>query len=204
MTAPPLRLAGDRLACSRGGRSVFEAVSFDVGAGEALVVTGPNGAGKSSLLRLVAGLLPKDAGSLGLMGGDPEKSIGEQVHYAGHADAIKPALTVIETLDFWAALLGDRWLSPEAALALLAIDHLADLPAGYLSAGQRRRLALSRLFVSRRAVWLLDEPTSALDGAAQSTFAELMQRHLAEGGLLVAATHADLCIGMTKRLEMAG
>ena len=161
-----MRLAGSDVTCVRGGREVFAALNFAVEGGEALAVTGRNGAGKSSLLRLIAGLLAAARGSICLEGGDSERSLAEHCHFLGHRDAIKPSLTVMENLQFWRDFLGGE--SGEAADASLdgaGIGHLADLPAAYLSAGQRRRLGLARLVTVRRPVWLLDEPTSALDTA---------------------------------------
>lgn len=198
-----MRLLAENLVCERGGRGVFSGVSFALDAGRLLAVTGRNGAGKSSLLRVVAGLVPKAGGSLALEGADPERGLGEHCHYAGHADALKASLTAGENLAFWAAFYGDPWLDPDEALERLAIAHLADLPAAYLSAGQRRRLTLARLFVSRRPLWLLDEPTSALDTATQALLAAHMREHLAAGGLILAATHADLGLP-AQRLEIGG
>ena len=198
-----MRLLAHEIACVRGGRSIFERVSFTVSAGESLAVVGRNGAGKSSLLRLVAGLVPKAAGELVLEGGDIEGTLGEQLHYCGHADALKPALTALENLDFWRRYLGAPSLDPLDALATLAIDHLSDLPASYLSAGQRRRLALARLLVSRRPIWILDEPTAALDQSSQEILAGLMTAHLGSGGLIIAATHGDLGFAPARTLEMA-
>lgn len=199
-----MRLDGLDLACIRGGRTVFEGVSFGLDAGEALAVTGRNGAGKSTLLRLIAGLLPRAAGSLTLQGADPDTPIGEAVHYIGHAEALKPALTVLENLAFWQRFYRGRALDPVDALARFRIDHLADLPAAYLSAGQKRRLGLARLLVAHRPLWLLDEPTSALDAATQRLFATELEAHLAAGGLVVAATHGDLGIAPARTLEIAG
>ena len=189
-------LHADALSCQRGGRTVFQGLSFQATAGEALQVVGRNGAGKSSLLRMVAGLVPVAAGRLRLEGGDPEASVGEQAHYCGHQDAFKPALTVRENLAFWIAFLGGPATPDQlfAALGRLGLDHLADLPAGYLSAGQRRRLALARLVGIVRPLWLLDEPTAALDQASQAMLAEIMAAHLAGGGLILAATHGPLGI----------
>jgi len=198
----PLRLAGTGLACERGGRIVFSDLSFSVAGGQALAVVGRNGAGKSSFLRLVAGLVPRTAGTLALEGGSPETPLGEQVHYAGHADALKAALTVGENLAFWRDLYGSPWHEADEALDMLGIGHLYDLPAAYLSAGQKRRLTLARLFVSRRPVWLLDEPTSALDAATQALLAGHLRTHLAEGGMILAATHGDLGLAPDKILEI--
>ena len=186
-----ITLSAEALCCQRGGRSVFEQLGFAVAAGNALVVTGRNGAGKSSLLRMIAGLLRIAGGKLSLSGGDPERGIGEQAHYLGHNDALKPALSVSENLSFWTAYLGGDG-APSAALAAVGIESLADLPAAYLSAGQRRRLSIARLVSIKRPLWLLDEPTSALDTAAQAMLLGLMRDHLAQGGMIVAATHMPL------------
>jgi heme exporter protein A len=198
------RLVGERLTCERGGREVFCDVSFTLDAGRALALVGPNGAGKSSLLRLTAGLVRPAAGRLTLEGGDPELTVAEQAHYLGHLDALKPALTVAENLDFWIRALGGApGISRNAALDQVALGRLAELPAQYLSAGQRRRLALARLLVVHRPLWLLDEPTTALDVASQARLFELIAAHLANGGLVMAATHQQLAV-TTDELRLTG
>jgi heme exporter protein A len=190
-----MRLAGSDLRCVRGGREVFAALDFAVEAGEALAVTGRNGAGKSSLLRLIAGLLSAAGGTIRLDGGDAERTLAEQCHFLGHRDGLKPSLSVRENLEFWRDFFGgESGLATEASLEALSIGHLSELPASYLSAGQRRRLALARLVATKRPVWLLDEPTSALDTQAQTLLAGLMAEHLRGGGLIVAATHDALGI----------
>jgi heme exporter protein A len=196
-----MQLNAENLACERGGRLVFRNVSFRLAGGEALLVTGRNGAGKSSLLRMIAGLVRIAAGKLALAGGDTEATIGEQAHYLGHFDALKPALTVAENLRFWAAFLGDG-ADIEPALTAVDLLPLADLPAAYLSAGQRRRLSIARLAAVKRPLWLLDEPTSALDAASQGRLAELMRGHLAGGGLIVAATHGTIGLERARELKM--
>ncbi len=189
-----MRLSAENIAIDRGGRSILAGLSFEARAGEGLVLTGPNGAGKSSLLRAIAGFLPLAAGAFALEGGASEAGIGEQAHYLGHADALKGALTAGENLAFWAGALGGDssdgvW---RGALERLGLGHVADFPVGALSAGQKRRVALARLLVALRPLWLLDEPTTALDAAAQGLFGGIMREHLGAGGLIVAATHAPL------------
>jgi heme exporter protein A len=197
-----MRLVASDLGCVRGGRQVFRDLSFAVGAAEALLVTGPNAVGKSSLLRLVAGLVRPQEGQLELAGGDGELTIGEQAHYLGHQDALKPSLSVAENLAFWADFLGGGRAKGAAALAAVGLGALTHLPAVYLSAGQRRRLSLARLIVVERPIWLLDEPTSALDVAGQAMLAELMRAHLVRGGLILAATHGPIGLDRTVELRL--
>ena len=196
-----MELQAEGLACSRGGREVFRNVSFRVPAGEALIVTGRNGAGKSSLLRMIAGLVRIAAGRLSLDGGTADTPIGEQAHYLGHQDAMKPSLTVAENLHFWMRFLGSRNdITP--ALELLDLAPLADLPAGYLSAGQRRRLSVARIVSVSRPVWLLDEPTSTLDAPSQGRLSDVMRGHLAGGGIIVAAAHGPIGLERARELKL--
>ncbi len=189
-----MRLSGNGLVCVRGGREVFAGLDFGAAAGEALAVMGRNGSGKTSLLRLVAGLLIPAGGIITLDGGNAELTLPEQCHYLGHRDALKPALSVAENLAFWADFLGGERFDATESLAAVGLDHATDLPAAFLSAGQRRRLSLARLIAIRRPVWLLDEPTTALDVAGQDMFGGLMRDHLGRGGMIMAATHAPLGI----------
>lgn len=189
-----MRLTGHDLRCVRAGREVFADLDFEASAGEAVAVVGANGAGKTSLLRLIAGLIMPAGGKIALDGGDAELTVAEQAHYLGHRDALKPALTVMENLGFWAEFLGGVATEPAAGLEAVGLGHAAQLPAGFLSAGQRRRLSIARLLTIRRPIWLLDEPTSALDMGSQKVFAGLMTAHLADGGLIMAATHGPLGI----------
>jgi heme exporter protein A len=199
-----MRLVASTLSCVRGGREVFSGLDFAAAAGDLVAITGPNGAGKSSLLRMVAGLVPAASGRLDLEGGAPELPLPEQAHYLGHLDALKPSLSVAENLQFWAAYLGGGGVPVAGALEALGLLALADLPAAYLSAGQRRRLSLARLLVAERPIWLLDEPTSALDSAAQGRLAELMRAHLDRHGIILAATHGPLGIEGARELRLGG
>jgi len=197
-----MQLIVDGLGCTRGGRPVLEHISFTLKAGEALVVSGPNGIGKSSLLRTLAGLVRAHSGSMHLEDGDEELSVGQQSHYFGHSDAIKPALTLKENLDFWRAWYGNPARSPFEALREVDLEDLIDMPAAYLSAGQRRRLSLARLLTCQRPLWLLDEPTSALDKASEKKLEILMAEHLHDGGLIIAATHAPLGLISPQELQL--
>lgn len=195
-------LVGDNLSCRRGFRLLFEGLAVSAHAGRALVVVGPNGAGKSSLLRILAGLLAPTAGTVRLDGGG--ESVAEHLHYLGHDDAVKGALTVAANLAFWRTVLGGGGLAVEEALEEVGLGGLGRLRAQVLSAGQKRRLAIARLLVAKRPIWVLDEPTTALDVKAQARFAAFGRAHLADGGLLIAATHAPLDLGETDELRLGG
>lgn len=171
---------------------IFEGLSFVLRPGEAIALTGRNGAGKSSLIAMLCGRLRPDGGRIRLGGSDDEAELAEISHLVGHRDGLKTALTARENLAFARDVLGDAAATPDEALAVVGLGHAAELPAGYLSAGQRRRVALARLLVSRRPYWLLDEPLSALDVASQAMVAGLMRDHLADGGAILAATHGPL------------
>lgn len=186
-----MRLTASNLAVRRSGRRIFSGLSFALGPGEALMVTGRNGAGKSTLLSVLAGRLKPEAGAVAVADVG-EATLPECLHVVGHRDGLKSPLTAQENLAFARDLLGAPTADPRAALEELGLGHALTLPVAYLSAGQRRRVALARLLVCRRPLWLLDEPTAALDTASQAVLAGLMARHRAGGGLIVAATHQAL------------
>ncbi|PVE24440.1 heme ABC transporter ATP-binding protein CcmA [Microvirga sp. KLBC 81] len=196
-----MRLSVNNLACDRGGRRIFEGVSFTLQPGEALVITGRNGAGKSSLLELLAGRLHPAAGKI-IWEEAGERGLPECLHYVGHRDALKSALTAQENLDFARDFLGTPALSAAEALEAVGLAHAARLPVGYLSAGQRHRVALARLLVAHRPLWLLDEPTSALDTASQETLRQLLENHRAQGGMIAATTHSPLFLSEPKEIRI--
>jgi heme exporter protein A len=196
-------LAAKDLSCQRGGRRVFQDLSFSLAPGEALLVTGPNGAGKTSLLRQIAGLLPLAGGELRLKDAGPDAALAELCHYVGHANAVKASLTIKENLAFWAAFLdGDSHL--KRALNAFGLATLADAPAGLLSAGQKRRLALSRLFAAPRPIWLLDEPQASLDAASIELLDAAIAGHLAQGGIAVVASHVPSKTKFAHALKLGG
>jgi heme exporter protein A len=206
MAEPDQFIATD-LACIRGERRVFSRVRFNIASGDALALVGPNGAGKSSLLRLLAGLLPASGGTLtwnGAQVAEEPDAHRARLHYLGHLDAVKPALTPLETLAFNARLRGETpdTASLKAALDALGIANLADLPGRFLSQGQRRRAALARLRATRAPLWLLDEPTLGLDADAAARLADLIDTHRSQGGIVVMATHGGLDLGPHTTLEL--
>ena len=196
-------LEGSGLACHRGGRDVFRDLGFSLDEGQALLVTGPNGSGKSSLLRLLAGLLRPSAGNLLFAGraiDEDAAAYRRRLCYVGHADALKPVLTVEENLAFWVR--GPKAGGATTALEALALSSLRDLPARLLSQGQRRRLALSRLLVADAKLWLLDEPTVGLDAAARRALARVVAEHRAAGGLVVLSAHEAVDLPDAKTLAL--
>jgi heme exporter protein A len=197
-----MRITAENLSCERGGRTVFSNQNFSLGSGEFLQLAGPNGSGKSSLLRLLANLSEPSLGKITLEGGSPELTLGQQAHYIAHSDASKSALTVTENLIFWRDFLGGGDL--QHALESVNLSSLADYPVALLSAGQKRRLALARLALVPRAIWLLDEPSVGLDEASQKLLVALMSKHLEVGGLIVAATHVPLGLKPQKNLYLNG
>ena len=189
---PAIRLIVNNLAAARGSRVIFRGLNLEAGAGEAVTLVGPNGSGKTTCLRCLAGLLRAAEGSVEITGGDDERSVSEKCHYIGHLNGIKAALTVLENLRFFADFLGGTGEDADTAAERLALAELEDIPAAYLSAGQKRRLGLARLACARRPLWLLDEPAVSLDEASQRILAGMVAEHLSRGGMVVAATHTPL------------
>ncbi|TIW93018.1 heme ABC exporter ATP-binding protein CcmA, partial [Mesorhizobium sp.] len=174
-----MRLIAENLGGERGGETVFAGIGFALEKGEALVVTGPNGAGKSTLLRVIAGLLRAAEGRVQVEGGgEAFPTVAAAVHYLGHLNAMKTALSVAENLRFWRDFCGEPALGVDEALETVGLGGIGHLPFGYLSTGQRRRASIAKLLVSHRPIWLLDEPTAGLDKASEERFAGLMRGHL--------------------------
>lgn len=196
---PPLSLRAIGLSCGRGGMALTRDLDFSLSNGQCLLLRGPNGSGKSTLLLTLAGVVSPLDGDHALDGADEDCA---QIHYCGHRNAVKARLTVAENLDFWAAINGRTGIGTAAALDQVGLASLGDLDAGYLSAGQSRRLALARLLVSQRPLWLLDEPTAALDTDGHALVTRLIDAHLDRGGLVVAATHDPITLSDTQRLHV--
>ena len=204
-----MSFAGHSLACVRGERLIFEDLDFSVPDGGALLVTGPNGSGKTSLLRLAAGLAAPAAGGFTWDGAAISES--PEAHrlrtaFVGHLDAVKPGFTAAEDLRFWLRFWGGDGEpnAVRAGLVRFGIETLAEVPARFFSAGQRRRLALARLAAARARLWLLDEPTVALDEAAVAALLSFVAEHRAGGGGVMVATHQALALDDAETLRLGG
>ncbi len=201
-TFPNLRLVASGLAVRRGPRFLFRGLDVSLAPGQVMQLTGPNGSGKSTLIRLLAGFSPPDAGTV-MLEGAGEEATGSFLHYFGHREGLRPALTARENLAFLAGLLGgDETRIPEA-LGRLGVSRLIDLPVRVLSEGQRRRVALARLLVIHRPIWLLDEPLASLDVEAIATVSGLIADHAKAGGMALVATHQPLA-ATNATLDLAG
>ena len=195
-----MELKAQDLTCERGGRIVFRNVSLSLKPGQLMQLTGPNGSGKSSLLRLIAGLNEAQVGSVALEGGEADLTIGQQAHYVAHQEPVKSALSVSENLSFWRDFLGGG--NVDDALEAFGLSRLASYPAGLLSAGQKRRLALARIVLVPRVLWLLDEPTVGLDTSSLDRFVKVMAAQLDQGGMIIAATHVPIGREPDLRLDL--
>lgn len=200
-------LEARKLTCQRGGRTVVSGIDFGIGAGRSLRVTGPNGSGKSTLLRVLAGLAPPESGEIRWHGepvAEEPEAHRSRVLYVGHQDAVKPWLSPRENLAFWGRLYpGHDPRSIDTALDHFGIAKAADLPARFLSAGQRRRLSLSRLGVVPATIWLLDEPSTALDADGTRALEAAIEAHCQVDGIVVAATHTALALPRATDLDLA-
>ncbi|HEV2678270.1 MAG TPA: heme ABC exporter ATP-binding protein CcmA [Aliidongia sp.] len=201
-----MQLTAEGLGAARGERPLFSGLGFALAPGDALVLTGPNGSGKSSLLRLLAGFGRPTAGTIRRDGkplGDDLDSYRAELHFVGHQEALKLALSVAETLRFWGDLAGRPSQDGNRPLAALGLGAQAELPCRFLSSGQRRRLALARLLAWDAPLWLLDEPTVGLDDEALGLIADLIRQHRAGGGIVVLSTHQPLALAGAQSLSLA-
>ncbi len=198
-------LAAEGLACQRGGHVIVQPLSFELHAGNALILRGPNGAGKTTLLRTIAGFLRPAAGLVRVRGPKGDATAEGFLHFIGHANGIKPRLSVIENVGFWRRYYGGSGDAEAAETALEAFDllDLADYRAAHLSQGQARKLGLARLLAAPRPIWLLDEPSVSLDAASTKKLEAAIVRHLSAGGLAIVSTHLDLSLGDAAILELA-
>ncbi|MEM9047438.1 MAG: heme ABC exporter ATP-binding protein CcmA [Pseudomonadota bacterium] len=199
-----MALLVENLTLDRGGRRIVSDLSFAVEDGTALILRGPNGAGKSTLIRALAGLGQPSAGRIVLLQAQKPVDIADQLAYAGHLDAVKPAMSVAENLRFWARFLGSAEVGAalDVAMETFALGPIAQQPAAMCSAGQRRRLGLARLLLAPRRLWLLDEPSVSLDVATVATLCGLIDRHCETGGIALVATHTDLAVARKETLEL--
>lgn len=203
-----MKLTVQNLRLERSGRPVVADLSFTLPAGEALLLTGANGAGKSTLLRALAGLFAPTNGTIRLDGPpgdfDADLTVAERCHVIGHQNGLKSALTAFENLLFWSNYFGasNPAARVDAALDRMDLASLAEIPAAYMSAGQKRRLGLARLLVADRPVWLLDEPTVSLDQASAARLGNIINTHVASGGLAIAATHLPLGLDNARELRL--
>jgi len=197
-----MQLYADRLTVKRGAQLLFCNLSFSLDPGNLLTVTGPNGAGKSTLLRVIAGLHEPQSGQVCIEEGGQQLPPALYSHYLSDRNAMKPGLSVSDNLHFWSSWSKEPALAPFKALEAVEMAHCMHLPFGMLSTGQKRRVALARLLVFRRPLWLLDEPTSGLDSTAVALFSTIMKRHLHSGGMIVAATHLPLGIASAAAVKL--
>lgn len=192
------------LGCVRGGRTLFEGLSFSLNPGQGVVLTGPNGSGKTSLLRILAGFLAPASGSL-IWAGDEAKNgfdlLPGYSHFLGHAQALKPFLTVRENLKFWQKILGGSG-DLEGPSKKTGVSELLDFPVKFLSEGQRKRVNLARFLVEPLPIWLMDEPAAGLDNNGQQILGGLILEHLKKGGIFIAATHQELAIEGLKEVKL--
>ncbi|WP_019220798.1 heme ABC exporter ATP-binding protein CcmA [Bartonella senegalensis] len=195
-------LLGKDLAAHRNEDVLFQGLSFCLFPQQLMTITGPNGIGKSTLLRIIAGLFEAAEGYVNLKDQEHIYPVATACHYLGTQNAMKPFLSVISNLQFWSAFYGQPLRSPHEALADIGLSDLGHLPFNVLSTGQKRRVAIARLLLSYRPVWILDEPTLGIDSHAQTLLTNIFQYHLNQGGMIIAATHNSLGIPENHKIAL--
>lgn len=189
--------------CIRGGRTLFAGLSFSVQPSKALIIKGANGSGKTSLLRVLAGLLPTEEGTVQWRGeaGKPSKILNDEIHYLGHSDALKPYLTVQENLKIWGGLYGGE-IKLDSAAKKTGVFPLLEIPVKFLSEGQKKRVNLARFLTTPKSIWLMDEPAAGLDQEGRTLLAGLIRDQLGANGIVIASTHQELGIKGAKTLTL--
>ncbi|MET3559624.1 heme exporter protein A [Bartonella japonica] len=195
-------LLGKNLAAHRNEKVLFQDLSFRLFPQQLMTITGPNGIGKSTLLRIITGLLKAAKGHISLEDHEKTYPVAAACHYLGPQNAMKPFLSVIDNLQFWSVFYGQHLRYPHEALTEIGLSDLENLPFNILSTGQKRRVALARLLLSYRPLWILDEPILGVDSCAQTLLANIFQRHLNQGGMIIAATHNSLGIPEHHRIAL--
>lgn len=195
-----MKLVVENLTCRRGLRTIYKNLSFEVESGKGLLLTGANGSGKTTLLRMLAGFIEAASGTVRLEGGDDELELAEQCHYVGHHNGIKHSFTAKENLEFLGEYLGGDHF--DEAIEAFHLHGLEDIPAGIMSAGQKRRLGLARLTLVNRPVWFLDEPSVSLDVQSVKILADVVSKHIEQGGIAIAATHVPLGLDFKDELVL--
>ncbi|EJF98110.1 cytochrome c biogenesis ATP-binding export protein CcmA [Bartonella vinsonii subsp. arupensis Pm136co] len=195
-------LSGENLAACRNEEVLFQELSFCLFPHQLMTITGPNGIGKSTLLRIIAGLLEAAKGHVILKDHEQTYPVATACHYLGPQNAMKPFLSVIDNLQFWATFYGQHLRYPHEALSDINLSDLEHLPFNVLSTGQKRRVAIARLLLSYRPIWILDEPLLGVDHHSQTLLTNIFQQHLNQGGMIIAATHNPLGISENYKIAL--
>jgi heme exporter protein A len=180
------------LSVRRGGSIIIDNAALTLKSGSCIILRGPNGAGKSSLLRTIAGLLKPDHGTIKILGAAEEENLNGHIAFLGHSNGVKDALSVAENSYFWADIFEKPKKSADLAMVELGLSEFRNRSASILSTGQKRRLAMVRLCIAKKAIWLLDEPTAGIDAGNITVIEQIIDSHRRNGGAAIIATHDPL------------